>query len=132
MGGGHGTRPESNAKAEYSRREPAKRPHGSREPLAREPPRRSRSHMITRMDLERVSQYLFILYCTTIGVALLFLPWSPGWERLVLNLPLDGLRWLVAPAARGAISGFGLVHLVWSVYELREFLRPSADEPPPN
>lgn len=87
--------------------------------------------MIPPMDLERVSQYLFILYCTTIGVALLFLPWSPGWDRLVLNLPFDGLRWLVAPAARGAISGFGLVHLVWSVHELREFLRPSAGEQPP-
>lgn len=91
-----------------------------------------RSHMIGgAMDLERISQYLFILYCTTIGVALLFIPWSPGWETLVLHLPFSALRWLAAPAARGAVSGFGLVHLVWSAYELREFLRPtSAGEPP--
>ena len=84
--------------------------------------------MIAGMDLERVSRYLFILYCTTIGVALLFLPWSPGWDRLVLQLPWGGLRWLSAPAARGAITGFGLVHLVWSAHELREFLRPPAGE----
>lgn len=84
--------------------------------------------MIAGMDLERVSQYLFILYCTTIGVALLFLPWSPGWDRLVLQLPWGGLRWLSAPAARGAITGFGMIHLVWSVHELREFLRPPEDE----
>lgn len=86
--------------------------------------------MIGAMDLERVSQYVFILYCTTVGVALLFLPWSPGWDRLVLHLPFSYLRWLAAPAARGAISGFGLVHLVWGAYELRDFLRPAAGEPP--
>jgi hypothetical protein len=84
--------------------------------------------MIAGMDLERVSRYLFILYCTTIGVALLYLPWSPGWDRLVLQLPWGGLRWLSAPAARGAITGFGMVHLVWSMHELREFLRPGPDE----
>lgn len=83
------------------------------------------------MDLERLSQYLFILYCTTLGVALLFVPWSPGWDRFVLGLPYTSFHWLGFPAVRGAISGFGLVHLVWSVYELRDFLRPSPSSAPP-
>lgn len=85
--------------------------------------------MIAGMDLERVSRHVFILYCTTIGVALLFLPWSPGWDRLVMHLPWESLRWLSSPAWRGAITGFGLVHLVWSTHELRELVRPPADEP---
>ncbi len=94
--------------------------------------------MIAPMELERVSQYLFILYCTTVGVALVFLPWSPGWDRLLFNLPFAGMRWIFSPALRGAISGFGLVHLVWGAYELREFLRPpspvdsSTHERPPS
>lgn len=73
------------------------------------------------MSLQRAGQYLFVLYCTTVGVALVLLPWSPGWERLVTALPFD-LLFLLRPAVRGAMSGFGFVHLVWGTYELRDFL----------
>jgi hypothetical protein len=78
---------------------------------------------------------LFILYCVEAGVFLLLTPWSPRWEQSLIQLPATGLvLWLLHPAVRGAISGFGLVHLVWGAHDLDLWLaarrRPgSRDEP---
>lgn len=74
------------------------------------------------MNLRRTCQYLFVLYCTTVGVALVLLPWSPGWDRLVGALPFSFLIFLLKPTARGALTGFGMLHLVLGLYELRDFL----------
>lgn len=62
----------------------------------------------------------FILYCFEAGLLLLFAPWFPEWDRLlVLILPFQGLRSIVLqPWFRGAVTGFGLVHLVWGAHDL--------------
>ncbi len=61
----------------------------------------------------------FILYCLEAGCFLLFVPWSPGWDRAALQLPVQALRILfLHPMLRSTLSGFGLVHLVWSVHDL--------------
>lgn len=62
---------------------------------------------------------LFILYCVEAGVFLLLAPWSPRWDDTALRMPMIQLAgWLLHPAARGAVSGFGLVHLVWGAHDL--------------
>jgi hypothetical protein len=71
------------------------------------------------MRLDSLGRILFILYCIEAGAILLLLPWSGGWERLVLHVPDSGLQeLLLMPIARGLISGFGVVHLVWAAHDL--------------
>ncbi len=62
----------------------------------------------------------FILYCFEAGLLLLFAPWSPEWDRILMQLvPFQMLRGLLLqPWLRGAITGFGLVHLVWGAHDL--------------
>lgn len=69
------------------------------------------------MELDRLVRYVFIFYCATVGVALVLVPWSPGWDQMLSFL---GARFelLRLPLLRGALSGFGLVHLVWGVHDL--------------
>ena len=73
---------------------------------------------------EQFFRFVFVLYCTTVGVVLLLAPWTPGWDRMVTYLPYPGARVLGLPLLRGAMSGFGLVHLVWGIHDLSRFLRP--------
>ena len=62
----------------------------------------------------------FILYCFEAGLFLVIAPWNTAWDRVVVQLPLSSLRGLLlTPSFRGAISGFGLVHLVWGLHDLR-------------
>jgi hypothetical protein len=66
---------------------------------------------------------LFVLYCIEVGVMLLLVPWSPAWDRAVIQVPsLAVHNLLLHPAMRGALSGFGLVHLVWGVHDLDRWL----------
>lgn len=75
------------------------------------------------MRLGTLTRFLFILYCIDAGVLLLLAPWSLTWDRLALELPLGLLRGLfLHPVARGAVSGFGLVHLVWGAHDLDALL----------
>jgi len=62
----------------------------------------------------------FILYCFEAGLLLLFAPWYPEWDRLMLQLvPFQVLRLiLLHPVFRGAVTGFGLVHLLWGLHDL--------------
>jgi hypothetical protein len=70
------------------------------------------------MRIHSLLRVFFIIYCMEAGFFLLVGPWSPGWDRIVLVLhgPLRSL--LLHPLVRGAVSGFGLVHLVWSMHDL--------------
>jgi hypothetical protein len=62
---------------------------------------------------------LFILYCVEAGVFLLLSPWSPRWDESVVRLSVSHLSFfLLHPIVRGAISGFGLVHLIWGAHDL--------------
>lgn len=66
---------------------------------------------------------LFVLYCIEAGVLLLLAPWSPSWDRAVTQIPnFSAQAVLFHGAFRGAVSGFGLVHLVWGAHDLDEWL----------
>ena len=70
-----------------------------------------------------ISGLLFIVYCAEAGIFLVMAPWSPSWERLVGYVPIQSLYLvLLLPLVRGAVSGFGLVHLVWGVHDLQSWL----------
>jgi hypothetical protein len=71
------------------------------------------------MRSRRIFQILFILYCVEAGVFLAFVPWSTLWERQLLEFPLVGLRTFgLHPLWRSALTGFGVVHLIWAVHDL--------------
>ncbi|MCL4838730.1 MAG: hypothetical protein KJ058_12275 [Thermoanaerobaculia bacterium] len=66
---------------------------------------------------------LFVLYCAEVGVLLLLLPWGPAWDRVALQLPSVDLRSLALSSwSRGAVTGFGSVHLVWGIHDLSAWL----------
>lgn len=76
----------------------------------------------------------FILYCFEAGLLLLFAPWSPEWDRIMMQLPILGMKALVLhPGFRGAVTGFGLVHLVWGMHDLVSILmrRGAGAQPSP-
>ena len=83
------------------------------------------------MRLESFFRVLFVVYCLEAGLFLVVLPWTPTWDRLAMLSGFGGIggsgahgvwgaAWL-----RGAITGFGLSHLVWAVHDLDLFLRRS-------
>jgi hypothetical protein len=66
---------------------------------------------------------VFILYCFEAGTLLLFAPWNVAWDQTMLNVTWEALRLiLIHPLFRGAISGFGAVHLVWGAHDLEVLL----------
>ena len=65
----------------------------------------------------------FVLYCLEAGIFLVMAPWSGVWESLLADFPVARLHGiLLLPAVRGAISGFGLIHLVWGAHDLEFWL----------
>lgn len=79
--------------------------------------------------MDKLVRFVFVLYCATVGAVLVLIPWSPGWERMVSHLPAT-FEILRLPLLRGALTGFGLVHLVWCAHDLLLFL--GADIPDGN
>lgn len=66
---------------------------------------------------------LFILYCIEAGTLLVLAPWSPVWDRTLIQIPLDFARTFgLHPICRAAVTGFGLVHLVWGAHDLDELI----------
>jgi uncharacterized protein YjeT (DUF2065 family) len=66
---------------------------------------------------------LFILYCIEAGTFLVLAPWSPVWDRLMVQLPSEMLRTFgLYAVARAAVTGFGLIHLVWGAHDLDDLL----------
>lgn len=71
------------------------------------------------MQSHTLLRVLFILYCVEAGSFLILAPWSPFWDRIVLQLPFPILvLYGLHPILRGGVSGFGLVHLVWGAHDL--------------
>ena len=70
---------------------------------------------------------LYIGYLVQVGLAMLLLPWSLVWPFLVAQMPPAAGAVLDLPSVRGAISGFGLVHLLLVVTEL--ILAPGSHPP---
>lgn len=61
---------------------------------------------------------LYASYLTNVGLFLLLLPWSDVWARFVLLTPQRIGVLLDSPALRGAVSAFGLLHLILLLAEL--------------
>ena len=75
------------------------------------------------MTARGLSSFLFILYCVEAGTFLVMLPWSPFWDRMALSLPQVELQLAaLQPWVRGAVTGFGLLHLVWGAHDLDAWL----------
>ncbi len=77
---------------------------------------------------------LFILYCIEAGAFLVLAPWRDVWVRFAGRFPWPEAQALILhPIARGAVTGFGLVHLVWGVHDLEGLLarRPWRKSSPP-
>jgi hypothetical protein len=65
------------------------------------------------------TQILFILYCVEAGALFVLAPWSGGWERTVVQLPWLPMRdLLLNTLVRSAVTGFGILHLVWAAHDL--------------
>jgi hypothetical protein len=72
----------------------------------------------------------FILYCIEAGLFFFFAPWSRVWDQALIELPVTTVRaWLLAPPLRGAVSGFGLIHLLWGAHDLYEILTRKTARP---
>jgi hypothetical protein len=66
---------------------------------------------------------LFILYCVEAGTFLVLAPWSAVWDRTLIQIPIDLLRMAgLHPLFRAAVTGFGLIHLVWGAHDLDELI----------
>lgn len=75
------------------------------------------------MRSRQIFRILFILYCVEAGVFLALVPWSALWERHLLEFPLVGVRAFgLHPLWRSALTGFGVVHLIWGVHDLELLL----------
>jgi hypothetical protein len=61
---------------------------------------------------------LYASYLVNVGLLLLFLPWSAAWPRFVLLIPPQLAVFLDHPAVRGAVSAFGVLHLILLLTEL--------------
>jgi hypothetical protein len=61
---------------------------------------------------------IYASYLTNVGLLLMLLPWSDGWSRFVLLIPMPLGVFLDAPAVRGVVSAFGFLHLALLIGEL--------------
>ena len=61
---------------------------------------------------------LYIGYLVQVGLLLIYLPWSRLWGLLLTRLPPGPALILDAPAVRGALAAFGVLHLALVVAEV--------------
>jgi hypothetical protein len=75
------------------------------------------------MKSSSLFRILFILYCIEAGTLLVLAPWSPVWDRTLIQIPVDLVRTVgLHPLFRAAVTGFGLIHLVWGAHDLDELI----------
>ena len=77
-------------------------------------------------DLIRQS-LLLVAYLFITGILLVLVPWTPMWERnfFLHEAPLSLRPLLQSGIVRGAVTGFGLAHLVLASAEAAAYLRES-------
>ncbi len=74
---------------------------------------------------------LYLLYCVEAGVFLCLVPWSRIWANSYFA-QIPGLRQiLLSGSLRGAVSAFGLLHLVAGARDLLAFCRALREPCPP-
>lgn len=61
---------------------------------------------------------VYMGYLVNIGLLLVLLPWSRAWGRLLSMFPHGLAAALDAPWLRGALSAFGVLHLLLVAWEL--------------
>jgi hypothetical protein len=75
------------------------------------------------MSASPLFRVLFILYCIEAGTFLVLAPWSPIWDRTLMQASFETLRiFFLHPLTRSGVTGFGLVHLVWGAHDLNELI----------
>lgn len=80
---------------------------------------------------DRLTLILFALYCFEVGLFLTLAPWTLLWSRNLAHLPsLELQSVLLHPFTRSVVTGFGLVHLIWGVHDLRLVLGGGDRTPP--
>jgi hypothetical protein len=83
--------------------------------------------------MESVFRVLFVFYCLEAGAFLLLAPWSPAWDRNFVQLPFGAAREVLLHSwFRGAVTGFGIVHLLWAIHDCEQWwtsrrARPTAE-----
>jgi hypothetical protein len=68
---------------------------------------------------------LFVIYCVEAGLFLVIAPWRDFWNLLVSRSALSQAHLgavLMLPWVRGAVTGFGLIHLIWGIHDLERIL----------
>lgn len=71
------------------------------------------------MRLATMVRIFFIIYCFEAGFLLLIAPWYPLWDAAVVQISFTALRtFCLHPVTRGAVSGFGLIHIVWGLHDV--------------
>jgi len=61
---------------------------------------------------------LYAGYLVHVGLLMIILPWSDSWLLILTRLPDAAATLLDSPAVRGAISAFGVLHLLLIVAEV--------------
>ena len=71
---------------------------------------------------------LLVAYLFIIGILFVLFPWTPLWERnwFLHQFPSSIRILLQGAAARGAVTGFGIAHLVLATVEAAGLLREAA------
>jgi hypothetical protein len=74
------------------------------------------------MALVKLLRFLIIVvyigYLVNVGLLFALLPWSRAWGMLMTMFPPEATTILDAPWARGALSAFGVLHLLLVVWEV--------------
>jgi len=68
--------------------------------------------------LKLLAMVLYIGYLVQVGLLMIWLPWSGIWGLLVVKMPVRAAWLLDAPMIRGAITAFGVLHLLMVFAEL--------------
>ncbi len=61
---------------------------------------------------------LYIGYLVQVGLLMIIVPWSSAWRLLMSQIPPHAAWLLDAPAARGALTALGGLHLLLVVAEV--------------
>lgn len=80
-----------------------------------------------------MNRWLLIAVFFEVGFVLLFVPWSPFWERNYFAEAVPVVDALVTNGfVRGAVSGLGLLNLLAGISELASLLLARRTEEPPS
>lgn len=61
---------------------------------------------------------LYVGYLVNVGLLLILLPWSSAWGLLLTMFPPEPAVLFDQPWLRGALSAFGVLHLLLVLWEL--------------